>query len=150
MALAYPIMDVMLVFVLFRSVVFGSTRRPFHWLLVAAMTTMFVADFTFDLLALHNAYTTTSFVNALFLAEYVLIAAAALHPSVAGADRPGAAPDASGPPRRRAGVLHRGGGRPARRRPGAARLAPGRERAAACRWSPWPRSSPRCCWSSPA
>ena len=85
-ALAYPIMDVVLVFVLFRSVVFGSKRRPFHWLLVAAMTTMFVADFTFDLLALHNAYTSTSFVNALFLAEYVLIAAAALHPSVTGAD----------------------------------------------------------------
>ena len=83
-ALAYPIMDVVLVFVLFRSVVFGSKRRPFHWLLVAAMSTMFVADFIFDLLALHNAYSTTSFVNALFLAEYVLIAAAALHPSVAG------------------------------------------------------------------
>ncbi len=94
-ALAYPIMDVMLVFVLFRSVVFGSKRRPFHWLLMAAMTTMFVADFTFDLLALHNAYSTTSFVNALFLAEYVLIAAAALHPSVAGADH--ARPDAREP-----------------------------------------------------
>ena len=96
-ALAYPIMDVVLIFVLFRSVVFGSKRRPFHWLLVAAMTTMFVADFTFDLLALHNAYTTTSFVNALFLAEYVFIAAAALHPSVAGADHSGAdAPEATG------------------------------------------------------
>ena len=92
-SLAYPLMDVMLVFVLFRSVVFGSRRRPFHWLLMAAMSTMFVADFTFDLQALHNTYSTTSFVNALFLAEYVLIATAALHPSVAGAGRPGADPE---------------------------------------------------------
>ena len=29
-ALAYPIMDVVLVFVLFKSVIFGSARRPFH------------------------------------------------------------------------------------------------------------------------
>ncbi len=83
-ALAYPIMDVALVFVLFRSVVFGSTRRPFHWLLVAAMTSMFVGDFAFDLLVLHDAYHIGSFSDELFLAEYVIIAAAALHPSMGG------------------------------------------------------------------
>ena len=80
--LAYPIMDVTLIFVLFRSVVFGSTRKPFHWLLMAAMITMFTADFGFDLLELHNAYQTGSFTDGLFLFEYVLIAAAALHPSI--------------------------------------------------------------------
>ena len=95
-ALAYPIMDVTLVFVLFRSVVFGSTRRTYHWLLVAAMTSMFVADFSFDLLSLHDAYQTGSFCDGLFLLEYVLIAAAALHPSVGpGGDAGAAAGDAA-------------------------------------------------------
>jgi len=93
-ALAYPIMDVTLVFVLFRSVVFGSKRQPFHWLLAAAMTTMLVADFAFDIEALHDAYTSGGPTDALFLLEYVLVAAAALHPSVAGAGR--RASDATG------------------------------------------------------
>lgn len=79
---AYPIMDVTLIFVLFRSVVFGSARKPYHWLLVAALTTMFAADFAFDVLELHNAYQTGAFTDGLFLLEYVLIAAAALHPSM--------------------------------------------------------------------
>ncbi len=81
-ALAYPIMDVVLVFVLFRSVIFGSTRRPFHLLLMASMTMMFVGDFCFDLLVLHNTYSTGQFSDAFFLMQYVLLAAAALHPSI--------------------------------------------------------------------
>ena len=57
-------MDVVLVFVLFKSVVFGSTRRPFHLWLMASMIIMFVADFSFDLLVLHNAYYTGQFCDA--------------------------------------------------------------------------------------
>jgi hypothetical protein len=83
-ALAYPIMDVVLVFVLFKSVIFGSVRRPFHLLLMASMGTMFVADFSFDVLVLHGAYYTGQFCDAFFLLQYVLMAAAALHPSVGG------------------------------------------------------------------
>jgi len=81
-ALAYPLMDVFLVFVLFKSVVFGSARRPYHLLLMASMAAMFVSDFSFDLLVLHNAYYTGQFCDAFFLLQYVLVAAAALHPSV--------------------------------------------------------------------
>ena len=80
-ALAYPIMDVALVFVLFKSVVFGSTRRPYHLWLIASMVVMFVADFSFDLLVLHNAYYTGQFCDGFFLLQYVLVAVAALHPS---------------------------------------------------------------------
>lgn len=83
-ALAYPIMDVVLVFVLFKSVIFGSVRRPFHLLLMASMGTMFVADFSFGVLVLHGAYYTGQFCDAFFLLQYVLMAAAALHPSVGG------------------------------------------------------------------
>ena len=100
-ALAYPIMDVTLVFVLFRAVVFGSTRRPFHWILVAALSAMFVGDFTFDLLVLHDAYRTGALSDELLLAEYVLIAAAALHPSMGGwAPGSGASPADEIPHRR--------------------------------------------------
>jgi len=85
-AMAYPIMDVALVFVLFKSVVFGSIRRTYHLWLMASMAVMFVADFSFDLLVLHNAYYTGQFCDAFFLIEYVLVAVAALHPSVGAVD----------------------------------------------------------------
>ena len=85
-AIAYPVMDVALVFVLFKSVVFGSIRRTYHVWLMASMTTMFVADFSFDLLVLHNAYYTGQFCDAFFLIQYVLVAVAALHPSVGAVD----------------------------------------------------------------
>jgi diguanylate cyclase (GGDEF)-like protein len=81
--LAYPIMDIALVFLVFRTLLFRESRQPFHKLLAAAMTVMFVADFTYDLLVLHNSYASGNAVDALFLVEYVLIGAAALHPSVA-------------------------------------------------------------------
>jgi diguanylate cyclase len=94
-ALAYPIMDVVLIFVLFKSVVFGSVRRTYHLWLMAAMATMFVADFSFDVLVLHDAYSTGSFCDPLFLLQYTLVAVAALHPST-GAFDPGRGPEAAG------------------------------------------------------
>jgi diguanylate cyclase (GGDEF)-like protein len=93
-ALAYPIMDVALVFVLFRSVIFGSVRRTFHLWLTAAMTMMLVGDFAFDLFVLHNNSGLGEFAYACFLIQYVLMAVAALHPSVAGADADDRAPGA--------------------------------------------------------
>jgi diguanylate cyclase (GGDEF)-like protein len=82
--LAYPIMDIALLFILFRALLFGESRRTFHKLVAAAMIVMFVGDFTYDLLVVHNSYDTGNAVDALFLIEYVLIGVAALHPSVAG------------------------------------------------------------------
>ncbi len=85
-AMAYPIMDVALVFVLFRSVVFGSARLTYHMWLMASMTVLLVADVSFDLLVLHGAYVSGQLPDALFLLQYVLVAVAALHPSVARTD----------------------------------------------------------------
>ena len=82
--LAYPIMDIALLFVLFRALLFGESRRTFHKFLAAAMIVMFMGDFIYDLLVLHNSYDTGNPSEALFLLEYVLIGVAALHPSVAG------------------------------------------------------------------
>jgi diguanylate cyclase (GGDEF)-like protein len=48
-----------------------------------AIFVMFVADFVYDVLTLHDNYVQGNAVDGLYLLEYVLIAAAALHPSVA-------------------------------------------------------------------
>ncbi len=81
--LAYPMMDIALVFLVCRTLLFRESRQPFHKLLAVAMLTMFVADFIYDLLVLQNRYTSGNAVDALFLIEYVIIGVAALHPSVA-------------------------------------------------------------------
>ena len=79
--MAYPVMDIALVFILFRSIIFRRSTTPSVRLLAAAMSVMFVGDFTYDLLVLHGSYATGNAVDGAFLLEYVLVAAAALHPS---------------------------------------------------------------------
>jgi len=91
--LAYPMMDIALVFILFRTLVFGTSRRPFQRYMAVAVAFMFTGDFVYDLLVLHNSYQTGNICDAFFLTEYVLIGVAALHPSIA-ADG-GSEPDAA-------------------------------------------------------
>jgi diguanylate cyclase (GGDEF)-like protein len=86
--LAYPIMDVVLIFIVFRALLFGRGTQTFHRMLAVALGAMFVSDFIYDLLVRDNRYATGNAVDALFLAEYVLIGAAALHPSMAEATDP--------------------------------------------------------------
>jgi len=81
--LAYPMMDIALLYILFRALLFGSAKRTCHKILATALLLMCAADFTYDLLVLHNGYATGNIVDALYLAEYLLIAVAALHPSMA-------------------------------------------------------------------
>jgi diguanylate cyclase len=88
LTLAYPIMDVVLVFIVFRALLFGRVNQPFHKLLALALGAMFLSDFVYDLLVRRNQYATGNAVDALFLLEYVLIGAAALHPSMAQAVTP--------------------------------------------------------------
>jgi diguanylate cyclase len=81
--LAYPIMDIILLFVVCRALLFGNTDRQFIKLLIAGVLAVFAATFTVDLLVLHSSYTLGSPADALFMVGYVLIGAAALHPSIA-------------------------------------------------------------------
>ena len=81
--LAYPVMNIALLFLVTRALLFGDSNRPFLMLLAAGLITMFAGDFTYDALSLHNGHTAGNAVDALALVEYVLIAAAALHPSAA-------------------------------------------------------------------
>ena len=80
--MAYPMMDILVLFFLVRSFLSRTTRPPYQNVLTLAVFVMFVADFVYDVLTLHNAYTSGNAVDGLFLVEYVLVAAAALHPSV--------------------------------------------------------------------
>ena len=86
--LAYPVMDVLVVFIVCRALLFGRARRPVHDLLTMSLVTLLVADMVYDLLMLHGHHTSGSAVHALFLLSYVLLGASALHPSVAEAVAP--------------------------------------------------------------
>jgi diguanylate cyclase (GGDEF)-like protein len=79
---AYPLMDIALLYLLFSRLLFASKTRGYQLWLAASLVAMLVGDVVYDLVQLHSTYITGSPVDAMFLAEYVLIAAAALHPSV--------------------------------------------------------------------
>ncbi|MHB1087682.1 MAG: putative bifunctional diguanylate cyclase/phosphodiesterase [Acidimicrobiales bacterium] len=81
--LAYPVMDVALIYIVARTLFLSRSRSVYLRLVMSAMVTMFAGDLIYDLLVLHGRYTTGSGVGAIFLAQYVLIAMAALHPSMA-------------------------------------------------------------------
>jgi diguanylate cyclase (GGDEF)-like protein len=83
---AYPLMDIALLYVIFSRLVFAGTTRIYHRWIAASMVAMLAGDVIFDLLQLHSSYTTGNIVDGLFLVEYVLIAVAALHPSYAQSD----------------------------------------------------------------
>lgn len=81
--LAYPVLDVVLIYIVAETLFFARTRNVNLRIVMVAMGTMFASDLIYDLLVLHGRYTNGNAVDALFLIEYVLIGAAALHPSVA-------------------------------------------------------------------
>lgn len=82
--LAYPVMDVALVFIVVQSIFFVRSHGVYLRIMAAAMVTMFASDLIYDLLVLHGRYTPGNGVDGLFLIEYVLMGAAALHPSMSG------------------------------------------------------------------
>jgi diguanylate cyclase (GGDEF)-like protein len=78
--MAYPIMDLGVLFIVVQGLV--ASRQPVvHGLLVVSMTSMIVADVLYDLLTLHGEYHTGSPLDAGWLVSYVLMATAALYPS---------------------------------------------------------------------
>lgn len=78
----YPAMDLGILTVVVAAVLLGSARRAADQLLLAAVVLILIADFWYDLDTLHGSYGAGSAVNAAFLLNYVLMGAAALHPSV--------------------------------------------------------------------
>ncbi|MDA8291219.1 MAG: EAL domain-containing protein [Actinomycetota bacterium] len=88
--LAYPVLDLAVLFIVVEGLVFGTARRPVHRLLAVAMIAMVVSDFVYDVMVVHGTYTVGDPVDAGWLLNYLLVGVAALHPSMA--LRPGAVP----------------------------------------------------------
>ena len=80
--LAYPVMDIGVVFIVVTAMMSAGIRRGADNLLAAAVLLMLVSDFVYDILVLHSSYTTGNIVDGVYLLNYVLLAAAAAHPSV--------------------------------------------------------------------
>ena len=81
--MAYPVMDIVVLFIVLRGLLFGNARRSVHKLLAASILSMLVADFIYDLLVQNGNYSTGNPVDAGWLIAYVLLAVAAVHPSMA-------------------------------------------------------------------
>ena len=81
--MAYPMMDLGVMFIVVSALLCGVARRSSDKLIIAAITAMLIGDFVYDVLVLRGAYTVGNPVDAAFLINYVLIAVAALHPSMA-------------------------------------------------------------------
>lgn len=77
-ALLYPVMDLGVLYIVVRGLLFRRDKSLPLKLLAAAMGFMLVADFLYDLLSLHGAYVTGSPVDAGWLISYTLIGVAAL------------------------------------------------------------------------
>jgi diguanylate cyclase len=80
--MSYPLMDLAVLFIVISAMMTAAARRPTDKLITAAVSAMLIADFVYDLLVLHSSYAVGNPIDAAFLLNYVLIAAAALHPSV--------------------------------------------------------------------
>ncbi|MCW2528350.1 MAG: putative signaling protein, partial [Pseudonocardiales bacterium] len=77
--LAYPVMDIGVLFIVVNGLLFVGSRRVVDLLVAASMTSMLVADFFYDILVQRGTYATGHFLDAGWLVSYVLIAAAAFH-----------------------------------------------------------------------
>jgi len=79
--MVYPAMDLGILAVVVAAALRATGRRAADRLLLAAVVLMLVADFWYDLSVLHDTYSASSPVNVFFLLNYVVVAAAATHPS---------------------------------------------------------------------
>jgi PAS domain S-box-containing protein len=81
-ALAYPFADLIVLGLLFRIALAPGRRNPSYWLLFGAVLPLFVGEATYVMPALGNSHHPGSWLDACWLGSYVLIGAAALHPSM--------------------------------------------------------------------
>ena len=81
-ALAYPLLDILLLGVLVRILLAPGPRVPSLTLLMGALVALLLSDFPYAIVALSDGYYTGHIVEAGWLAASVLWSAAALHPSM--------------------------------------------------------------------
>ncbi|WP_433720649.1 putative bifunctional diguanylate cyclase/phosphodiesterase [Actinoplanes sp. CA-051413] len=78
----FPVIDVVLVVLAAQLAISGGARQPSLWLLLSASATMFVGDFFFMLRDGALADVPQHAVDVLFMATFLLVGAAGLHPSM--------------------------------------------------------------------
>ena len=103
-AVAYPLTDVLLLAVVVRLLLAPGSHSTSHRLLAAAVMCTLAGDIVFSVQSLHGTYYTGHIVDISWLAFYWLIAAAALHPSMANVT-PAVSAGAEKPSRSRLGIL---------------------------------------------
>ena len=81
--LAYPMMDIGLLFIMMKALAFGSGRLPYHRIVAVALTFTLISDSAYDYMVQHGGYATGNIIDAGWLLNYVLMAVAAFHPSTA-------------------------------------------------------------------
>jgi len=82
-SIAYPLADLFVVAVLVRLLVTPGRRPAAYWLLLGGVALNLAADAVFAVPAVSATYSASSPLESLYLLGYVLLAAAALHPSMA-------------------------------------------------------------------
>ncbi|GGQ77063.1 GGDEF domain-containing protein [Couchioplanes azureus] len=88
-ATAYPVMDLAVLAVALRLVLGGGRHTTSFHLLTGFLTLTLLADTAYGLQTLLGEFVNGSWLDALWLAGYVLLGAAALHPSMRRIDEPG-------------------------------------------------------------
>ena len=81
--MAYPVMDIGVLFLVVGSALAGRLRRPSLVAVGASLVAMLIADLAFDVMVLHDSYAGGSPIDAGWLISYALFGVAALHPSMA-------------------------------------------------------------------
>jgi diguanylate cyclase (GGDEF)-like protein/PAS domain S-box-containing protein len=81
-AVAYPIMDILLVVVIVHAVFTLPRWTPAAWLLFAGLAVMLIADALYARLVADGTYTDGGALDALWPIAYFLLAAAVMHPSM--------------------------------------------------------------------
>jgi diguanylate cyclase (GGDEF)-like protein len=87
-ALAYPSMDLGLLLMLVHQLSSHSRRGPTHRLVMGGLLAMLCSDVAFGLRSLSGDYQAGELTDVGWLAAYVALAAAALHPNMAGLTAP--------------------------------------------------------------
>jgi diguanylate cyclase (GGDEF)-like protein/PAS domain S-box-containing protein len=87
-SVAYPIGDVILVSAAVRLALDAGRREPAFHLLTASIVALLLTDFGYGLLTLDGLYTHQLWLDAGWIASYLLWGAAGLHPSMARLDQP--------------------------------------------------------------
>ena len=81
-SLAYPVMDLGVLAVALRLLIGAEVRGRSFFLLAGSLTLLLAADVTYGLQQLAGVYSAGNFVDVMWLGYYLLLGAAALHPSM--------------------------------------------------------------------